>query len=270
MLHWLKMLCIWLDIDSDTEPYTLKELHSKMSELVGDGSVYCLKRLKQKLQERYGDNLYFAETEGKSNVACFQNMIDYYLNDLWKEKRRKGKEKDAERIVMTASKVIMAEIREKKYDTSTNPKTTDIRNTTGDWKPKLLKAFLQVLARSDLRQNSISQALVQAAKPSSAIMPVPFGLAVELDHGSRWLLDELYQLGFCSSYTEVTRFKQSVMVMEDATHTDVVLPPGTFSQNIADNVDHNLCTLDQKTLSMGWGSFKSHLIITVYFMKKKQ
>ena len=79
-------------------------------------------------------------------------------------------------------------------------------------------------------------------------MPVPFGLAVELDHvfGSRWLLDELYQLGFCSSYTEVTRFKQSVMVMEDATHTGVVLPPGTFSQNIADNVDHNLCTLDGK------------------------
>ena len=90
-------------------------------------------------------------------------------------------------------------------------------------------------------------------------MPVPFGLAVELDHvfGSRWLLDKLYQLGFYSSNTEVTRFKLSVMVIEDATHTGVVLPPGTFSQNIADNVDHNLCTLDQKTLCMGWGSFKS-------------
>ena len=77
MLHWFEMLCIWLDIDSDTEPYTLKELHSKMSELAGDDSVYCLKRLKQKLQERYGNNLYFAdEIEGKSNVVCFQNMID--------------------------------------------------------------------------------------------------------------------------------------------------------------------------------------------------
>ena len=88
MLHWFEMLCIWLDIDSDTEPYTLKELHSKMSELAGDDSVYCLKRLKQKLQERYGNNLYFAEIEGKSNVVCFQNMIDYYLNDLWKKKTK--------------------------------------------------------------------------------------------------------------------------------------------------------------------------------------
>ena len=142
MLHWFKMLCIWLEIDSDAEPYTLKELHSKMSELAGDDSVYCLKRLKQKLQERYGNKLYFDEIEGKSNVVCFQNMIDYYLNDLWKEKRRKDKEKAAERIVMTAAKVVMAEIREKKYDTPAYPKTTDIHNTTGDWMPKLLKAFL--------------------------------------------------------------------------------------------------------------------------------
>ena len=87
---------------------------------------------------------------------------------------------------------------------------------------------------SDLRQNSIGQAIVQAAKPRSTIMSVPFGLAVELDHvfGSRWLLDELYQLGFSSSYTEVTRFKQSVMVMEDATHTGVVLLPGTFHKTL--------------------------------------
>ena len=131
---------------------------------------------------------------------------------------------------MTAAKVIIAEIRENKYDTSTYPKTTDIRNATGDWIPKLLKPFLQVLPRSDLRQNSIGQTVVQAAKPRSTIMLVPFGLAVELGHvfGSRWLLDELNQLGFCSIYTEVTRFKQSVMGMEDATHTGIVLPPGTF------------------------------------------
>ena len=50
---------------------------------------------------------------------------------------------------MTAAKVTMAEIREKKDDTSTYPKATDIHNTTGDWTPKLLKTFMQVLVRSD-------------------------------------------------------------------------------------------------------------------------
>ena len=68
------------------------------------------------------------------------------------KKRLKDKEKDAERIVMTAAKVIMAEIREEKYDTSAYPKTIDIHNITGDWIPKLLKTFLQILVRSDLRQ----------------------------------------------------------------------------------------------------------------------
>ena len=123
------------------------------------------------------------------------------------EKRLKDKENDAERIVMTVAKVIMVEISERKYDTSAYPKTIDIHNTTGDWIPKLLKTFLQILVRSDLRQSNIDQAIVQAAKPRSTIMPVPFGLAVQLDNvfGSRWLLDELYQLGFCSSFTEVTR-----------------------------------------------------------------
>ena len=53
---------------------------------------------------------------------------------------------------MTAAKVIMAEIREEKYDTSAYPKTIDIHNITGDWIPKLLKTFLQILVRSDLRQ----------------------------------------------------------------------------------------------------------------------
>ena len=139
-----------------------------MSELAGDDRVYCLKRLKQKLQERYGNKLYFAEIKGKSNV-CFQN--DRLLPKRFVERKKtKDKEKGTERIVMTAAKVIIAEIRDK-YDTSTYPKTTDIHNTTRDWIIKLLKTFLQVLFTSDLRQNSIDQAIVQAVKPRSTIMP---------------------------------------------------------------------------------------------------
>ena len=255
MFHWFEMLCIWLEVDSDAELHTLKELHDKMASFAGEESVYSTKRLKQKLQERYGNKLYFSEVDGKPNVACFQGMADFYLNEMWKEERRKDKEKDAERIVTTAAKVIMAEIRETKYDTSNYPKTLDISDASSDWIPKLLKTFLQVLIRSDLKQNSIGQIIVQAAKPKSSVMPIPFGLAVELDHvfGSKWLLDELYQLGFSSTYTEVNRFKQSAMASEDATQARVTLPPGTFSQHVADNVDHNLCTLDGKNTFHGMG-----------------
>ena len=43
------------------------------------------------------------------------------------------------------------------------------------------------------------------------------------------------------------------MVMEDSTHTGNVLPQGTFSQDIADDVDHNLCTLDGENTFHGMG-----------------
>ena len=57
----------------------------------------------------------------------------------------------------------------------------DIQNVTGDWIPKLLRTFLQVLVKSELKQNSIGQVIFQAAKPRRAIMLVPFSLEVELD-----------------------------------------------------------------------------------------
>ena len=78
---------------------------------------------------------------------------------------------------------------------------------------------------------------------------------MELDHvfGSKWLIEELSQLGFCHSYREVTRFKQSAMTIEDASDIAFSLPPGTFSQYMADNVDHNICTLDGKKTFHGMG-----------------
>ncbi|KAG1647735.1 hypothetical protein GQR58_030367 [Nymphon striatum] len=68
-----------------------------------------------------------------------------------------------------------------------------------------------------------------------------------------WLIDELSHLGFCSSYREVSRFKQSSMATEDASEVAVTLPPGSFAQYVADNVDHNLCTLDGKKTFHGMG-----------------
>ena len=45
---------------------------------------------------------------------------------------------------------------------------------------------------------SIGQSIINAAHPRSAILPIPFGLGVEMDNvfGSRWLIDELSRLGY--------------------------------------------------------------------------
>ena len=84
-------------------------------------------------------------------------------------------------------------------------------------------------------------------------------LAVEVDHlyGSKWLNDELYKLGFAISYSEVERFKQACVINQSIDEQIQRLSSDTsFTSLIADNVDHNIVTLDGK------GSFHGIGIIT--------
>ena len=60
------------------------------------------------------------------------------------------------------------------------------------------------------------------------------------------------RLGFSISYDEVTRFKQSVIQSESFENLITEYFPATFTQWVADNVDHNVATLMDKELSMAW------------------
>ena len=102
--------------------------------------------------------------------------------------------------------------------------------------------------------SSIGQAIMQASRPRSLIAPLQLGLAVQLHHnfGSRFLLDELNHLGFCSSYSEVQKFESSAAISQG-----FLKIPGYEDtdclQFIADNVDHNIGTLDGKETFHGMG-----------------
>lgn len=253
MQKWFQVLCVWLEGKSDGELYTLKELHDKMRELANGDKVYGEKRLKQKLEDRYKDSLVFAEVKGHSNIAFFRNTLDSIINNKWYESRREDTGEEAQRIIKTAAKLIMAEIREHEYNTVFYPSQNDI--LLQRMVPAGLKLLLEVLVKDELKQQSIGQAITYAARPRSFIPPILFGLAVEADHvfGSRWLIDELNQLGFSVSYSEVTRFKQSAVIEEDASTILQSIPCGTFTQFVGDNVDHNICTLDGKRTFHGMG-----------------
>jgi len=79
-----------------------------------------------------------------------------------------------------------------------------------------------------------------------------------LDHnyGSKFLLQQLSRLGMTASYDEVERYRQSVL---EATCSDSGVGhtfPSGITQWVADNVDHNVRTLD------GYGSFHGMGIIS--------
>ena len=68
------------------------------------------------------------------------------------------------------------------------------------------------------------------------MMPILFGLGVEIDHifGSKWLINQLSRLGFSISYDEVARHKQSVIQSENPDNFLAEYLPGTFTQWVAD------------------------------------
>ena len=72
-------------------------------------------------KEKYKDSLYFAEINGRSDVVCFSNMVNYIVNDKWYESRKSDKTKETEIIVITAARIIMAEIHEMNCDNLVYP-----------------------------------------------------------------------------------------------------------------------------------------------------
>ena len=106
--------------------------------------------------------------------------------------------------------------------------------------------------RSELKENS-GHSIIQSARPRSVVTLTLFGIGVEMDHlfGSRWLVNELSRLGFSISYDEVNRYKQSVIQSESFESLLAEYFPGTFTQWVADNVDHNVASLDGNGSLMG-------------------
>ena len=85
------------------------------------------------------------------------------------------------------------------------------------------------------------------------IAPLQIGLGVQIHHhfGSKFLIDSLNNHGFCSSYLEVKKFEVSAADAQEKEIPGYI--PGQFAQFTADNVDHNVRTLDGANTFHGMG-----------------
>ena len=197
----------------------MKEIHVEMVKIAGTAEkVYSKRWLKQKLEEKYKDHIFFSEINGKNDVVCFQNMVKYLVNDKWFLDRKKENNDEAERIVLTAAKIILNDFRSSDFDNQWYPANEVIedRKKEKDWLPNHLRLMLEIIKSPGL-QASIGQAIVGAIRPRSSMSPIMFGLGVQLDHvfGSKWLLSELNRLGFSASPYSVNCYKQAVVENED-------------------------------------------------------
>ena len=84
------------------------------------------------------------------------------------------------------------------------------------------------------------------------LAPLQIGLAVQLHHhfASRFVVDSLHHHGFCCSYQQVQEFERSAALSHG---TDIPNFSYQFVQYAADNVDHNIRTLDGDNTFHGMG-----------------
>ena len=236
------------------EVYSLLELHDKMKELANSDEVYTRKWLKTKLKNKYGEEIFFAELQGKTDVVCFRDSAEFIINDKWYENKKENITEEAERIVKQAAKIILGQIRSTKFNTDTYPLHGEISNIEigKEWIPSYIRLFMESMMKKELKQVIIGQAIVNAVKSRSCIAPLLFGLEIKIDKvfGSKWLLTELNRLGFSIRHDETTRYKQSVVCNEDVSDFIKANLSGQWS---ADNVDHNVCTIDGKGTLHGMG-----------------
>lgn len=253
--NYFETICDWLETEG--ELHSITEIHEKMKEIAESDDVYSRKYLKGKLIEKYGDSLFFAEMQGRSDVVVFRDMCNHLINDEWYKNRIRDSDEEAKRIIKQAAKLILGEMKSTVFDTTEYPSHEMIKDVEfgKSWIPSYLRLLMEMLTKNELKQASIGQAIVSAARPRSCISPIMFGLGVDAEKvfGSRWLLTELSRLGFSVSYDEVSRFKRNVVKNESITEFLKQNLIGRFGQWSSDNADHDYCTLDGKGTLHGMG-----------------
>lgn len=262
MMLGFEYMCEYLENSCENCLYSLSELKQEISN--AGYQSYGTQYLKRKLKERYHTEVTFAEVNGRPDVVCLKDICSRLISDKWYSERRSDAGDESERIVRTAGKLIASSIRAMQLGLDRYPCASDVTDSMSDktckWIPKLLQILLKELVSCKVKGTAIGQCIVQSARPRTSILPVPLAMSVSIDNvcGSSELIIETARLGLCTSYDELIRFKQSVVMAKrcDSSENDGVKTLTQFTQFIGDNVDHDLRTLD------GLGTFHGMGIIS--------
>ena len=240
--------------DNDEEQFSVSSLTSYMRQCLPDGyEPYENRTLKAKLYHIFGDEIVISTVGGKADIVTFKARATTILHDYHKQSQQKLDEHDEKLLIIkTAAKLLKSDIKSVDSSMKYYPSAVNIENLHSEevigFLPETLQTLLQgVFAgkNHDLKVAAIGQAIMQSSRPRGIIAPLQISLGVQLHHhfSSRFLIDTLEKLGFCKSYTEVGNYQKSAAVQQEVV-VDVDTCAGEFLQWAADNVDHNIVTLD--------------------------
>jgi hypothetical protein len=246
--------------ENDEEQTTIGDLIAKMTEYLGDSDTkpFGFTHMKEQIKKQFGNNIMITEISGMANIVTFRSTASTILQDFHKHPQNETCDEEKNRIIQTAAKLIKNDIKSLHQSQDTYPSFHEMasmdKNKT--FLPESLCMLLQNMFASkdsDIKVTSIGQAIIQAARPRVILPPVQLGLGVQLHHhfGSKFLIDTLHKHGFCCSYSEVTKFERSAAVTQGVNIPN--LTSDNFIQYVADNVDHNIRTIDGNNTFHGMG-----------------
>ncbi|VDI00550.1 Hypothetical predicted protein [Mytilus galloprovincialis] len=241
----------------EDEQITIAELVNKMNELCGE-QAYSSVYMKKKLRNHFGENIIITDICGKISVVTLRDTASCVLQEFYHRPTYQNPDDEKKAIIDAAAKLIKSDIRSLKGDKENYPLASDVSSLKSNlqYVPESLSYLLETMfAEKDSKMKiaSIGQAIIQASRPRVLIAPLQIGLGIQLHHNfaSRFLVSTLNSLGFCSSYQEIQKFESSAAL------TQGVDIPGeicnSFIQFVADNVDHNVRTLDGNNTFHGMG-----------------
>ncbi|VDI73947.1 Hypothetical predicted protein [Mytilus galloprovincialis] len=244
---------------NEDEQITVADLVKKMSEHCGIDDAYGVQHMKNKLQEHFGDKVIISEINGKPNVVTFRNTVRSILQEFYEQTNTNPSiDEEKKSIIQAAAKILKSEILSSETSNKALYPSPDELSAQNNMKyvPESLQTLLQtIFSGKDTRLKimSIGQSIVQAAAPRMFMLPLQLALGVQLHHNfsSRFLIDTLNSLGFCSSYTEIQKFECCAAAEKGNDIPNFVAE--SFLQYVADNVDHNSGTLDGNNTFHGMG-----------------
>ena len=248
--------------DNDDEQITINDLIDLMNQKLTntDYDAYGYTYMKTRLQKHFGERIVQTEINGKPNVITFRTTARVVLQDYYSKQQQQEKENTAEekiKLVQAAAKLIKEDIKAIGTSHEVYPLCNDLKSEEAgiEYLPDTLRVLLEELfagKKAGIKVASIGQAMMQATRPRVLLAPLQFGLGVQLYHhfASRFLIDSLHHHGFCCSYQEVQQFEHNAAQSHG---TDIPNLTTEFVQYGADNVDHNIRTLDGHGTFHGMG-----------------
>ena len=255
-------------LKQEQDPMTVGELsrimHGNLQAQGSPSMAYCLRYMKAKLIEQFVDDIIIADANGKSDVVTLRTSAKNILRTFYETPKSRDHELEKQRIIAAAAELISSDIKSMPASRITYPTSEDIASERSnlDYLPTSLRSLLcQLIPVKDngLIVAAIGQSVVQSARPRTLLAPLQIGLAVQLHHmfGSRFLVTTLNKLGFCASYAEVQKMELNAAATVQGTPSACQPVDGQCLQYVADNVDHNIATLD------GNGTFQGMGIISI-------